>query len=82
MRQDAAEGAAAVGAAAHPVHHVTRDAVLVVGHLPVGPPAPQTEVEDGGDLTAAPGPGGEGAGEQGVEGLEEERGETRSLSAK
>lgn len=72
MGQDATEGPTAVGPPPDALHHVTRDAVLVVGHLALRPAAPQTEVEDGGDLTASPSPRGEGASEEGVEGLEEE----------
>jgi len=70
--QDATEGSPAVRSPPDAIHDVTRDAVLVVGHLPLRPPAPQPEIEDGRDLTASPSPRGEGAGEEGVEGLEEE----------
>lgn len=68
---DATEGPTAVGSTADALHHVTRDAVLVISHLPLRTPTPQTEVEDGGDLTASPSPRGEGASEERVEGLDE-----------
>lgn len=73
MGQDAAEGPAAVGSTPDALHHVARDAVLVISHLPLRAAAPQAEVEDGGDLTAPPCPRGEGASEERVEGLEEEQ---------
>lgn len=69
MGQDATEGPAAVGSTPDALHHVPWHAVLVVSHLSLRPPAPQTEVEDGGDLTASPSPCGEGASEQRVEWL-------------
>lgn len=70
MGQDATEGPTAVGSTPDALHHVTWDAVLVVGHLSLRAPAPQAEVEDGGDLAASPGPRGEGASEERVEGLD------------
>lgn len=69
MGQDATEGPPAVGSTPDALHNVTWDAVLVISHLSLRPPAPQTEVEDGGDLTASPSPRGEGASEERVEGL-------------
>lgn len=68
--QDAAESPTAVGSTPDALQHVTWDAVLVVCHLSLRPPAPQAEVEDGGHLTASPCPRGEGASEEGVEGLD------------
>lgn len=76
LGQDSAEGPTAVGPTPDALHHVTWDAVLVVSHLPLRAPAPQPEVEDGGDLAAPPGPRGEGAGEERVERLD---GDTLSL---
>lgn len=74
LGQDAAEGSSAVGSTTDALHHVARYAVLVIGHLSLRPSAPQSEVEDGGDLTASPRPCGKGACKEWVERLEEEGG--------
>lgn len=79
MGQDATEGPTTVGPTPDAFHHITWDAVLVVSHLTLRPSTLQTEVEDGGDLTASPSPRGEGASKEGVQGLEENVG-SRVLS--
>lgn len=70
--QDAAESSTTVGPAPDALHHIAWDAVLVISHLSLRPPAPQTEVEYGGDLTASPSLRRQGSSEEWVERLEGE----------